>query len=74
MKRSFLRLTVLALCLVPTAALAHPGHGESGAMHTFEHLLIALDHHKWAVTLGGIAIVAIIGMIGVARRAFSKAV
>jgi hydrogenase/urease accessory protein HupE len=45
MKRSFLHLSVLALCLVPTAALAHPDIGNaSGFTRGFMHPLSGLDH------------------------------
>ncbi len=53
MKRSFLRLTVLALCLVPTAALAHPAIGNaSGFMHGFMHPLGGLDHQLAMILVG----------------------
>ena len=55
MKRSFLHLnlTVLALCLVPTAALAHPAIGNaSGFMHGFMHPLSGLDHQLAMILVG----------------------
>lgn len=53
MKRSFLRLTILALCLVPSAALAHTGIGAtSGFMHGFMHPLGGLDHLLAMVLVG----------------------
>jgi len=53
MKRSFLRLTVLALCLVPTAAFAHPAIGNaSGFMHGLMHPLSGLDHQLAMILVG----------------------
>jgi len=53
MKRSFLHLTVLALCLVPTVALAHTGVGStSGFMHGFMHPLSGLDHQLAMILVG----------------------
>jgi len=53
MKRSFLRLTVLGLCLVPTAAFAHPGIGNaSGFVHGFMHPLSGLDHQLAMILVG----------------------
>jgi urease accessory protein len=53
MKRSFLHLTVLALCLVPTAAFAHPGIGSaSGFTHGFMHPLSGLDHQLAMILVG----------------------
>jgi len=53
MKRLFLHLTVLALCLVPTAALAHPAiGGTSGFMHGFMHPLSGLDHQLAMILVG----------------------
>jgi urease accessory protein len=53
MKRSILQLTVFALCLVPTAALAHTGVGDaSGFMHGFMHPLGGLDHLLAMVMVG----------------------
>jgi urease accessory protein len=53
MKRSFLQLTLFALCLVPTAALAHTGVGStSGFMHGFMHPLSGLDHQLAMVLVG----------------------
>lgn len=53
MKRSFLQLTVVALCLVPTAALAHTGVGDaSGFMHGFMHPLGGLDHLLAMIMVG----------------------
>jgi len=53
MKRSFLRLTVLTLCLVPTAALAHPAIGNaSGFVHGFMHPLGGLDHQLAMILVG----------------------
>ena len=53
MKRSFLRLTVLGLCLVPTAAFAHPAIGNaSGFVHGFMHPLGGLDHQLAMILVG----------------------
>ncbi|ODR98212.1 urease accessory protein [Methyloceanibacter superfactus] len=53
MKRFILQLTVSALCLVPTAALAHTGVGDaSGFMHGFMHPLGGLDHLLAMVMVG----------------------
>jgi len=53
MKRSFLYLTVLALCLAPTAALAHTGVGSTrGFMHGFMHPLSGLDHQLAMILVG----------------------
>lgn len=53
MKRSFLQLTLFALCLIPTAALAHTGVGAtSGFMHGFMHPLGGLDHLLAMVLVG----------------------
>lgn len=53
MKRSFLRLSLFALCLVPTAALAHTGVGStSGFMHGFLHPLSGLDHQLAMIMVG----------------------
>jgi urease accessory protein len=53
MKRSFLRLSLFALCLVPTAALAHTGVGStSGFMHGFLHPLRGLDHQLAMIMVG----------------------
>ena len=53
MKRSCLWLTLLALCLAPTAALAHPAvGGTSGFMHGFMHPLSGLDHQLAMIMVG----------------------
>jgi urease accessory protein len=53
MKRSLLRLTVLALGLAPTAALAHVGMGStSGFVHGFMHPLSGLDHQLAMILVG----------------------
>jgi urease accessory protein len=53
MKRSFLRLSLFALCLVPTAALAHTGVGStSGFVHGFLHPLSGLDHQLAMIMVG----------------------
>src|SRR6476646_4599846 len=52
MKR-FLQLAVLALCLAPTAALAHVGVGStSGFAHGFMHPLSGLDHQLAMILVG----------------------
>src|SRR6478752_2505793 len=52
MKR-FLQLAVLALCLAPTAALAHVGVGStSGFAHGFIHPLSGLDHQLAMILVG----------------------
>src|SRR5215471_11598759 len=52
MKR-FLQLTVLALCLAPTAAFAHVGVGStSGFVHGFLHPLSGLDHQLAMILVG----------------------
>jgi urease accessory protein len=52
MKR-YLRLALLTLCLIPTAALAHTGIGDtSGFMHGFGHPLGGLDHLLAMVLVG----------------------
>jgi urease accessory protein len=64
MKRSCLRLSLFALCLIPTAALAHTGVGStSGLVHGFMHPLSGLDHQLamimvdiFAYQLGGWAL------------------
>jgi len=53
MKRTCLWLTLFALCLAPTAALAHPGVGDhSGFMHGFMHPLSGLDHQLAMILVG----------------------
>ena len=53
MKRSCLWLTLFALCLAPTAAVAHTGVGEtSGFMHGFMHPLSGLDHQLAMILVG----------------------
>jgi urease accessory protein len=53
MKRSFLRLSLFALCLIPTAALAHTGVGStSGFVHGFMHPLSGLDHQLAMIMVG----------------------
>ena len=52
MKR-FLQLAVLALCLAPTAAVAHVGVGStSGFVHGFMHPLSGLDHQLAMILVG----------------------
>ena len=52
MKR-FLQLAVLALCLAPTAAVAHVGVGStSGFVHGFMHPLSGLDHQLALILVG----------------------
>ena len=58
-----IRLFVLALVLLPTAAFAHPGHDESGLVAGLSHPLTGLDHIAvmiavglWAALKGGKAI------------------
>lgn len=72
MKRSsFLKLTLLAVCLVPTAALAHPGHADEGSViHALEHWIGGVDP-RLAVVL---AIIGIAMTIGVVARTFGKRV
>ena len=52
MKR-LVQLALLALCLVPTEALAHVGVGNtSGFMHVFMHPLSGLDHQLAMILVG----------------------
>ena len=52
MKR-FLQFSVLALCLAPTAAVAHVGVGStSGFVHGFMHPLSGLDHQLAMILVG----------------------
>jgi len=52
MKR-FLQLSILALCLAPTAAVAHVGVGStSGFVHGFMHSLSGLDHQLAMILVG----------------------
>jgi urease accessory protein len=52
MKR-LVQLALLALCLVPTEALAHVGVGStSGFMHGFMHPLSGLDHQLAMILVG----------------------
>jgi urease accessory protein len=52
MKR-LVQLALLALCLVPTEALAHVGFGStSGFMHGFMHPLSGLDHQLAMILVG----------------------
>jgi urease accessory protein len=52
MKR-YMQLASLALCLAPTAALAHTGIGNtSGFMHGFMHPLSGLDHQLAMILVG----------------------
>src|SRR5262245_63993192 len=52
MKR-FLQLAVLALCLAPSAAVAHVGVGStSGFTHGFMHPLSGLDHQLAMILVG----------------------
>ena len=60
-KSSFILLALL--CLVPTMAHAHPGHGTAGFGTGFAHPIFGLDHvlamvavGLWAVQLGGRAV------------------
>ncbi len=53
MNRLSLRAVLLALCLVPTAALAHTGVGStSGFAHGFLHPLSGLDHQLAMIMVG----------------------
>jgi urease accessory protein len=53
MKRSILRLALLALCLLPTAAFAHPAIGStSGFAPGFMHPLGGLDHQLAMILVG----------------------
>ena len=53
MRHSFLRAAAAAVALLPTAALAHTGHGEAhGFVHGFSHPLGGLDHVLAMVTVG----------------------
>ena len=53
MNRLSLRAILLALCLVPTAALAHTGVGStSGFAHGFLHPLSGLDHQLAMIMVG----------------------
>jgi urease accessory protein len=55
MKR-LVQLALLALCLVPTEALAHVGVGStSGFMHGFMHPLSGLDHQLAMILVGILA-------------------
>ena len=52
MKR-FVQLAVLALCLAPTAAVAHVGVGStSGFVHGFMHPMSGLDHQLALILVG----------------------
>lgn len=54
--RHFARIGAAALVLVPSAALAHPGHGETaGFFHGFEHPVGGLDHILAMVLVGILA-------------------
>lgn len=56
--RAIVSLLVALLVLVPTAALAHPGHGpEIGAISGFLHPLTGLDHILCMVAVGVFAFV-----------------
>src|SRR5262249_58899472 len=49
----FTRIAALAaFVLLPTAALAHPGHGADGFTHGFAHPLGGLDHVLAMVAVG----------------------
>jgi urease accessory protein len=53
MQRLVSRLALAAAMLSPTAALAHPGHGDtSGFLHGFTHPIGGLDHVLAMVTIG----------------------
>ena len=56
MKRFVAQLTCLAVCLVPTAALAHTGVGGTGGFtHGFLHPLSGLDHQLAMILIGTLA-------------------
>jgi len=56
MKRFLAQLACLAVCLIPTAALAHVGVGStSGLAHGFMHPLSGLDHQFAMVLVGTLA-------------------
>jgi urease accessory protein len=44
-----------ALTLLPTAALAHPGHGPQGLLHGLAHPPGSIDHTMAMVTVGLLA-------------------
>ncbi|GLS85770.1 hypothetical protein GCM10010873_07440 [Cypionkella aquatica] len=58
-------LSIVPLLLIPTTALAHPGHGvgfEAGFLHPFtgaDHLLAMVGVGLWAAILGGRARMAL---------------
>ena len=55
LKRTFLP-TLLGLCLIPTAAFAHPALGDAnGFVHGFVHPLSGLDHQLAMVMVGLLA-------------------
>ena len=54
--RYFVRIGTAAFFLLPSAALAHPGHGEmAGFFHGFEHPIGGLDHILAMVLVGMLA-------------------
>jgi urease accessory protein len=56
MHRSVLRALTLGAIFLPSAALAHPGHGDAGGLvHGFLHPLGGLDHVLAMVTVGMLA-------------------
>jgi urease accessory protein len=56
MNRFLAQLTCLAVCLIPTAALAHVGVGSTnGLAHGFMHPLSGLDHQLAMVLVGTLA-------------------
>src|SRR3990170_5896195 len=56
MNRFLAQLTCLAVCLIPTAALAHVGSGSTnGLAHGFIHPLSGLDHQLAMVLVGTLA-------------------
>ena len=56
MNRFLAQLTCLAVCLIPTAALAHVGVGTAGGLaHGFMHPVSGLDHQLAMVLVGILA-------------------
>src|SRR4051794_30405490 len=49
---SLTRIAIAVLVLLPGAALAHPGHSDSGFAHGFVHPLGGLDHVLAMVAVG----------------------
>jgi urease accessory protein len=46
------RLLALAFALIPTATLAHPGHGADGLVHGFAHPFGGFDHLVAMIAVG----------------------